>query len=84
MALNLLLSVHGCACLNLIKFSALARRELVRFPLPGSVSEGGLQGVLGSGRLSVSGTSGFFPGVLLQNCPMTWNSSDLCHDTVAL
>lgn len=41
MALNLLLSVHGCVCLNLIKLSALARRELVHFPLAGSISEGG-------------------------------------------
>lgn len=47
MALNLLLSVHGCVCLNLIRLSALARRELVHFPLPGSIGEGGPQGVLG-------------------------------------
>ena len=41
MTLSLLLSVHGCVCLNWIKLSALARRELVHFPLPGSISEGG-------------------------------------------
>lgn len=47
MALNLLLSVHGCVCLNLIKLSALARTELVYLPLPGSKGEGGPGGVLG-------------------------------------
>lgn len=30
-----------CVCLNLIKLSALARRELVHFPVPGHISEGG-------------------------------------------
>ena len=46
MARNLLLSVHGCVCLSLIKLSTLARRKPVDFLFPCYIHEGAPAAVL--------------------------------------
>lgn len=73
-ALNLLLSVHGCVCLTLTKLSALARRELVHFPLPGKTGEGG------SAYLGPQA----FPWSAALDCPVTWNTCVLGQDVTML
>lgn len=73
-ALNLLLSVHGCVCLNLTKLSALARREQVHFPLPGKIGEGG----------SVYLDPQAFPWSAPLDCAVTWNTCSLGQDVTML
>lgn len=46
MAQNLLLSVHGCVCLSLIKLSTLARSKPVDFLFPCYIHEGAPAAVL--------------------------------------
>lgn len=85
MAQNLLLSVHGCVCLSLIKLSMLARSKPVDFLFPCYIHEGAPAAVLDE-EGSFIWVLRLFPGgvVLLWGCPWAWKDSGLGHDVLVL